>query len=76
MADNVEFVKALLQEDSWITVTDIADKLVICCGSAYSIIHKGLGSHNICERWVPQKLINRHAISRRRGFPVTDCHRQ
>jgi hypothetical protein len=32
---------AMAQEDRRITVTDAA-KLEVCCGSAYSIIHKGL----------------------------------
>jgi len=30
-----------------ITVTDIADKLDIICGSAYFVIHNNLGYHKI-----------------------------
>jgi hypothetical protein len=42
MADSVEEVNALVQEDRQITVTDTAKKLDISCGSAYSIIHEDL----------------------------------
>jgi len=34
VTDNVEQVNALVKEDSWITVTDGADKMGISCGSA------------------------------------------
>jgi len=45
MADNVEWVNSLVQEERWITVTCIANKSGISCGSAYSIIHKDNGYH-------------------------------
>jgi hypothetical protein len=54
--DNVELINGLVQEDRLITVTDTANKLDISCGSANSIIHKDLGYHNICARWVTKQL--------------------
>jgi ribosomal protein S25 len=46
----VKQVNALVQEDIWITVTDIGDKLDISCGFAYSSIHEDLGYHEMCAR--------------------------
>jgi len=42
-----------------ITVTDVADKLDIIYGSAYSIIHNDR-YHEICARWVPKQLTDEH----------------
>jgi hypothetical protein len=53
MAGNV-VVNALVEEDRQIIITDIAGKLVMSCGSAYSIIHEDLKYHKICARWVPK----------------------
>jgi hypothetical protein len=60
MADNIE----LVQEDR-LLFTDIADKLDISGGFAYSIIQKYLGYHKICARWMPKQLTHghRHACS-------------
>jgi hypothetical protein len=60
MADNVEQVNAMVQEDRQITVTDIADKLNFSSGSVYSIIHEGVGYHKTCVRWVPKPLTDEH----------------
>jgi len=49
MMDNVEWVNALVQEDGWTTVTNIAGKLDSRCGFAYSIIHKDLRYQNSCK---------------------------
>jgi hypothetical protein len=38
----------LVQKDRRITVTDIADKLDISCGSAYSITHTNLRYQTLC----------------------------
>jgi hypothetical protein len=43
-----------------ITVTNIADKLDISCGSAYSIIHEDFRCHNICAKWVPKQLTDEY----------------
>jgi hypothetical protein len=88
MVDSFEQVIALVQEDRWIIVTDIANKLHISCGSSYSIIHRDLGYHKICARWVSKQLTDEHKwhvwkcaynfhsdIIYRRGFPAADCHR-
>jgi predicted transcriptional regulator len=47
MTENVERINAL-EEGRWITVTDIANKLDISCGSAYSFMHEDLGYHKYC----------------------------
>jgi hypothetical protein len=39
-----------------ITVTEIAYKMDLSCGSSYYIIHKDLRYHKICARWVPKWL--------------------
>jgi hypothetical protein len=48
MVDNAEQVNAVVQEDRWISVTDIVDKFRY--GSAYSITHKDLRYQKICAR--------------------------
>jgi hypothetical protein len=45
---------------TWITLTNIADKLDIRCGSAYFIIHEDFGYRKICARWVPKQLTDEH----------------
>jgi hypothetical protein len=60
MADNDEQVDALVQEDTWNTVTDTVNKLDISCGSACSIINKDLRYHKIHARWVPKQLTDEH----------------
>jgi hypothetical protein len=60
MADIVGRVNALVQEDKQIAVADIADKLDISCGSAYSTIHDDLRYHKICARWVANQLTDEH----------------
>jgi len=41
-------------------VTETEDKFDISCESAYSIIHEGLGYHEICARCVPKEFTNEH----------------
>jgi hypothetical protein len=50
MADKVEWINALFQEGSCITVTVTDEKLEISCGSEYQIMHEDLGYHKICAR--------------------------
>jgi len=50
MADSVERVNVLVQEDRQITVTDIAKKLDISGWSAYFIIHRDFRYHKICVK--------------------------
>jgi len=86
---NVERVNALIQEDRQINVFDIADRLDVSCGSAYSIIHEDSGYHRICSRWIPKQLTDENKGAHmetcmqilklyREGesFPATDCHRR
>jgi len=54
-----EQVNALVQEDRWITVTDIVEKLDISCGSAQSIIHEDLFVQGLFQSNL-QKSTNRH----------------
>lgn len=42
----------MVWQDRQITTNNISDKLDICCGSAYFIIHEDLRYHKICPRWV------------------------
>jgi hypothetical protein len=56
----VEQVNAPVQEDRQIIVIDMADKMDISCGSAYSIIHKNLGHLTIYARRVPKQLTDEH----------------
>jgi hypothetical protein len=60
MADSVERVNSLVQEDLPITAIDIAEKLGVSCGFAYSVISEDLGYHEICARWVPKRLTDEH----------------
>jgi hypothetical protein len=59
-ADNVERFNAPVREDRRIIVTDIADKLDISCGTAYSIIHEEFWYHVSCARWVQKLLTDEH----------------
>jgi len=60
VVDSVEWVDAMVQEDRQISVTDIANKLDVSCGSAYSVIHKDLKYRKICATWVPKQFTNQH----------------
>jgi hypothetical protein len=60
MVDDVERVNALVQQDRQVMVTETEDKFDISCESAYSIIHEGLGYHEICARCVPKEFTNEH----------------
>jgi len=51
-----------------ITVTNIANKLDVSCGSAYFIIQEDLGYHKICARWVPKQLTDKHKWACCNGF--------
>jgi hypothetical protein len=60
MADDVEQVNALVQDDRGITVNDTTKKLEISCGSAYSITYENIRYHKICAQWVPKQLTDEH----------------
>jgi len=47
----------VVQEDRWITVTDIANKLDISCRA---ITCKDFRYHKICTRWVPKQLTDEY----------------
>jgi hypothetical protein len=49
MADNVEQVNTLVQEDRQIAVTDIPNNLDINCKYVYSIIYKEHGYPKLCK---------------------------
>ena len=53
-------VDALIKENRWIMVSDIAVTVGIRYGSACVIILNNLSYHKICARWVPQHLMEDH----------------
>jgi hypothetical protein len=53
VTDIVEQANTLVWNNRWITVTNIADKLDISCGS-------GIRYHKICVWWVPNQLTDEH----------------
>jgi hypothetical protein len=58
--ENAELINDLVQEDKWITATDIADMLDISCEYAYSFFHADLKYHKICARWLPKQFTDQH----------------
>ncbi|PNF25925.1 hypothetical protein B7P43_G10027 [Cryptotermes secundus] len=42
--------------DRRVTIDEVANRLQICHGSAYEIIHNRLGFHKVCTRWVPKQF--------------------
>ena len=53
-------VDALVKENRWIMVSDIAVILGIQYGSECVIIFNNLSYHKVCARWVPQHLMEDH----------------
>lgn len=69
-ADNAEQVNALIYGNRLVTVTDIAKKLDICCGSAYSTTYGNLRYHKTCARWTPKHLTISRDMSGNTGMCV------
>ena len=53
---NEERTLELIRENKRITVEEVAGRLNVCIGSAYSLIHDSLKFSKVCARWVPKEL--------------------
>ena len=65
-----EDARAIILENRWVTIDELANHFEISHGSAYDINHNRLGFRKVCARWVPKELTkeqknNRVAICRR-----------
>ena len=56
LAQNIELVRNLIEEDRRITVNQIANELGISFGSTFSILTEDLGFSKLSARWVPKAL--------------------
>ena len=53
---NEERTLELIRENRRITVEEVAGRLNVSVGSAYSLIHGSLKFSKVCARWVPKEL--------------------
>ena len=53
---NEERTLELIRENRRITVEEVAGRLNVSVGSAYSLIHDSLKLSKVCARWVPKEL--------------------
>ena len=49
-------VRAMVEEDSRVTVAQLAHDLGTSSGSVSTILHEKLGYRKVCARWVPHML--------------------
>ena len=56
MEENAARVKQLITDDARITTRDIGHILGIGMSTVNTLLHKHLGVHKRCARWVPHKL--------------------
>ena len=49
-------MKKLICENRRITVEEVAGRLNVSVGSAYSLVHDSLKFSRVCARWVPKEL--------------------
>ena len=57
---NEERTLELVLENRRITVEEVAGRLNVSVGSAYSLIHDSLIFSKVCARWVPKVLTEEH----------------
>jgi len=57
---NEERTIELIRENRRITVEEVARRLNVSVGSAYSLIHDSLKFSKVCARWVPKELTEEH----------------
>ena len=50
----------MIRENRRITVEEVAGRLNVSVGSAYSLIHDSLKFSEVCARWVPKELTEEH----------------
>ena len=55
---------AITEDNRWVTIDEVAYVLQIIHGSAYQTMHKKLGFHKVCARWVPKQLTEVHKQTR------------
>ena len=53
--DHIDRADAMIREDRWMTVFEVAAHLDISYGYAYAILHDNLGYRKVCARWVPKE---------------------
>ena len=53
---NEERILELIRENRRITVEEVAGRLNVSGGSAYSLIHDSPKFSKVCARWVPKEL--------------------
>ena len=54
----------MIRENRRITVEEVAGRLNVCVGSAYSLIHDTLKFSKVCARWVPKELTEERKLKR------------
>ena len=57
---NEERTLELICENRRITVEEVAGRLNVSVGSAYSLIHDSIKFSKVCARWVPKELTEEH----------------
>ena len=62
--DNIERARDMVLLDRWVTIDEVAHVFQIKHGSAYEMMHKKLGFHKVCARWVPKQLAEMHKQTR------------
>ena len=62
--DHIDKADAMIREDRWIMVSEVAAHLDISYGSTYAILHDDLGYRKVCARWVPKELTVVHKRQR------------
>jgi len=53
---NEERTLELIHENRRLTIEELAGRLNVSVGSAYSLIHDSLMFSKVCARWVPKEL--------------------
>ena len=61
---NKERTLELIHENRRITVEEVAGRLNVSVGSAYSLIHDSLKFSKVCSRWVPKELTEKRKRKR------------
>ena len=68
---NEERTLEMIRENRRITVEEVAGRLNVSVGSAYSLIHNSLKFSKVCARWVPKELIEER---KRKSLDVCSQH--
>jgi len=68
---NEERTLELIRENRRVTAEEVAGRLNVSVGSAYSLIHDSLKFSKVCSRWVPKELTEE---CKRKHFDVCSRH--